>query len=216
VADSEIQRSVTVQGKGSVSVTPDTAGAAVGASITVRSVDDARQQVAQRMNAVIQTLRDSGIPDEDIDTTSYNVNVNRDHQVPARPVTGYTVSHIVHFTVTPLDKIGPILSAVVDAGANELRHLEFSSSDLTEATAQARAKAMADAESRARQYAQLSNLQLGAPISIREGREEVDITVQHSSYLAEARMDSADIPAGQQDIEVQVTVIFELTRPDES
>jgi uncharacterized protein YggE len=208
MSESEVRRSISVQGVGIVRYVPDTASASVGAVVTDVSVKNALQHVDRRMNNVIAVLRDSGIPSEQIQTTDFRVSVDYDYQKPGHPVTGYTVTHIVHFNVKPLSMIGDILVAVIDAGANRVNSLEFTASDPAGAVLRARDQAMDDALARAQQLARHGNLELGHPLRITEGFVDAP-EFEHTYRLAESSASSMKIEAGQEQASVNVSVVYE-------
>ncbi len=209
MAQNEVQRIIKVGGVGMVMVTPDTATVRVGAVIADTSLKAALRQVDQRMNAVIAALKESGIPSEKMKTTDYRVDVNRNFDLPSRPITGYTVSHKLRISVAPIEKIGDVLSLAVDTGANSIDNVEFTTADLSAAMRHARSLAMADAKSRAQQLADDANLELGDPIRIIEGTDDEQIDTA-SYMMLESRMAAPpQIEVGQQTIETNVSVVYE-------
>ncbi len=205
----DVQRIIKVGGVGTITVTPDTASVRVGAVITDPSLKAALRQVDQRMNAVIAALKDSGVPAEQMKTIDYRVEVNRNYERPSRPITGYTVSHKLRFSVTPIARVGDLLSLVVETGANSMDNVEFTIADQSEAIRQARSMAMADARSRAQQLADDGNLELGDPLRIVEGED--DEPFERGTYMLMESRSAAPptIEAGQQSIEMTVSVIYE-------
>lgn len=204
------RRTIAVRGVGTVTVVPDTAVASIGAVITDQAIINALRQVDQRMNSVIGGLKANGIPDNQIKTIKFDVSVARDYQNPRRPIIGYTVSHIMRVSVSPSVRIGEVISSAIDSGANDIDSIRFTTADANAAGVQARSLAMVDALSRARQIAADANLELGDPLRIVEG--EVDVPEEPRQYMMLAESRSApvqQIEAGQQEIEVTVTVVFE-------
>lgn len=81
----------------------------------------------------------------------------------------YRVNHQLHVTVRRLSKLGTILSAATQAGANHIWGISFELDDPAPLESQARDKAMADAKSRANTLAKLSGATLGPILAISEG-----------------------------------------------
>lgn len=202
------QHTVTVNGTGIVSVVPDTANATIGAMVTDTSVATALNDVDQRVNAIVKVLHDNGVADQDIKTTNFSVTVNYDYNSPARPITGYTVTHLLRFSVSPVAKIGTIIGVAVDAGANQVSSIVFTTADPSSATQQARAKAVDDALMKAQQLASAANMQVGSPISMSEGTSVTPI--DSKSAVGGTGASGVTIEGGQQQIEVDVVVTYEL------
>jgi hypothetical protein len=86
----------------------------------------------------------------------------------SQPKGQYRVSNMVNVTVRDLEKTGVVLDAAVEAGANNIWGVTFSVDKPETAQAQARSKAMADAQSRAEALAELGGVTLGPVMSISE------------------------------------------------
>lgn len=206
-AASSSLRTVTVSGVGIVTVVPDTAKVQIGATVTNASVSAALSDVDQRINALIKVLHDNGIPDTNIQTSQFNIAVQYDYNSSTRPVTGYTVTHMLRFSVSPTDKVGQIIGAAVDAGANQIYDISFTTADPSSAEQQARAKAVNDALARAQQFAQAAGAEVGQPLTITEGTTVAPIENKTATVGVGG---AATVEAGTQDIQVTVTVTYEL------
>ncbi len=202
------QRSITVNGVGIVTVTPDTAKATIGATATESTVAKALTDVDQKVTAIVSVLHDHGIDDAQIQTTQFSVNVNYDYNQSTRPVTGYTVTHLLRFSVSPAEKVGAIIGDAVDAGANQISSITFTTADPTSATQQARDLAVSDALTRAQQYAQSAKVELGAPISISES--SVATPVVSETATGGMGASPVKVETGQQQIEVDVVVSYAI------
>ncbi len=206
-ATATTQRTITVGGVGIVTVVPDTVKIQLGATITNASVTTALNDVDQRMTAIINVLHSNGIADKDIQTSTFSVMAQYDYSSGRNTVTGYTVTHMVRFSASPTDKAGVIISAAVDAGANQIYDISFTTADPSSAKQKARDNAISDALLRAQQFAQAAGMQVGLPISISEGTLVSPVT--NKTTVAGAGS-GAVVEAGQQDIEVDVTVTYDL------
>jgi uncharacterized protein YggE len=118
---------------------------------------------------VIQALKDFGIDEKDIRTTNFNIwPIDKYDPATGQP-TGqktYAVDNTVYVTVRDLDKLGDLLDTVVSAGANTVNSIQFDVVDKAEALKQARADAVKDAESQAKELASAAGLTLGEVQSI--------------------------------------------------
>lgn len=200
-------RTITVSGVGIVTVVPDTANVQIGATATDASVSNALSDVDQRINALIKVLKDNGVADAAIQTSQFNIMVQYDPNSSTRTVAGYTVTHMLRFSVSPTDKVGQIIGAAVDAGANQIYDISFTTADPSTAEQQARSKAIDDALTRAQQFAEAAGAQVGQPLTITEG---TSVTPIASKTTTVGTGGGVPVEAGTQDIEVDVTVTYEL------
>lgn len=123
---------VTVSASGTVTTAPDEAVVRFAVVRTAESAEAARAGLAEDVRAVRGALRDAGVPDDAVETTSFGVfpvydDQPRDATGPREP-TGYRATHGLAVTV-PVDDAGPTVDTVVGAGADEVYGVEFTLSD---------------------------------------------------------------------------------------
>ncbi len=142
-----VERTITVVGKGSVSVTPDKARLSVAVVTRAKRADTAAEENARATDAVLSALEKLIGPDDELRTGRYSLGADYDYVNRAgqreRKLVGYTASNSVIVTTAVLDTVGKLIDAAVAAGANEINGLEFLLSD--EADARRRAIAAAGA-----------------------------------------------------------------------
>lgn len=167
-------RTITVIGDGSTFIEPDVAQANVGVNVAAPTIEEASEAVNERMTAVMEALEEQGVAERDVQTANYSIFFEERPQ-PEGPATDqgaangqYRVVNEVRVTIRDLDRIGPILDAVIDAGANNVFGVSFTREDADEARSEARADAVADAEAKAEEYAQLNGVTLGEVVSVSE------------------------------------------------
>lgn len=168
-AETDATRTISVNGEGRVSLTPDVVMMSVGVDERNADLNTAQANAADKMDAIIAALRANGVAEEDIQTGNYSVYAERDYEREGQPVTGYVVSHTVTAKVRDIDNAGNVISAVIDAGANNIGGIWFALDDPTVAIQQARELAVADAEAKATDLARLANATLGPIQVISEG-----------------------------------------------
>ena len=202
---------ISVTGSGTAYSVPDTASAQVG--VQTRNDDPAAAVSAntEKMTAIIAALKGQGIEEKDIQTTNFSVTAQQEYDPQGQPTGKITfiVDNMVTITVRDISKVGAVLSAVVDAGANTIYGVSFSAADQTGLEAQARDKAMADARARADQLAKAAGVSIDTVLSISE-----NINSGPVPYLYAAR-DSAvaagapvPVQGGQIQVGIQVQVIY--------
>ena len=105
---------IWVTGTGEISLPPDIALLRLGVETTAPSVTEARGDAATAMEAVIAAVKDNGLADEDIQTTSFNIWPQYEYQEVSsggvfsnkRVLTGYQVSNTVAIKIRDLDAVG--------------------------------------------------------------------------------------------------------------
>jgi uncharacterized protein YggE len=162
-------RTLNVSGTGQANLVPDIAYIYVGVHTEQPSASEAVTENNSQTQQVIQALKDFGIDEKDIRTTNFNIwPIDKYDPATGQP-TGqktYAVDNTVYVTVRDLDKLGDLLDTVVTAGANTVNSIQFDVVDKAEALKQARADAVKDAESQAKELAGAAGLTLGEVQSI--------------------------------------------------
>ena len=86
-------------------------------------------------------------------TFSIYPNTQYDQQTGKPGTTTYVVDNTVYVTVHQLDKLGDLLDATVQAGANSVNNIQFDVADKSSAIQQARDQAVKDAQTQAQELA---------------------------------------------------------------
>ncbi len=168
-------RTVTVIGQGKASGAPTVAHINVGVETTAPSAQEAMEANRVTMNALLETIKALGIAEKDIQTGNFSIYADQSptvSPVDTKPEsTGEVVYHVsnqVNLTVRDIAALGDILDQAVAAGANNVYGVSFDVEDTSELEAEAREKAVADAQSRAETLAALNGVSVGQVITISE------------------------------------------------
>ena len=150
---------------------PDIALIRLGVETTSPSVTEARDEAATAMDAVVTAVKNNGLNDEDIQTTSFNIWPEYERQEVItngvrsniRVLTGYRVSNTAVIKVRDLNEVGTIIDDVVDAGGDAARinGIDFSIEDSSQYTTQLREDAVNAALEKAQHFATLTGVTLG-------------------------------------------------------
>jgi len=166
-----VPRTMIVVGEGRVQASPDIATANIGVTAVATTVVSATQQVSQTMSDVLDALMAQGVAQEDIQTTSYSINLidgvfgpgqDEDGEQPQR----YQVTNSVQMTIRDIGAIGTTMDAAVEAGANQVFGVGFDVSNREELVLQALEEAVQNAEERAQRLATLTGVELGPIVSV--------------------------------------------------
>ena len=210
-AGDDPKRTVSVEGTGIVSTTPDIADVITGVTNRADSARQALDANNAAMERLMKALAKADIDKKDIRTSGFNVSPYYEYIKPTRQrrIAGYQATNQVTVTVRDLKRIGRVIDDVVTAGSNQVRGIQFRVSEPESLLDEARKKAFADAKRRAELYADAADIDLGKVIHIQErGARIPQPRMLASSAMKEAR----DVPVspGSQQLRVNVSVRFEL------
>lgn len=208
---------LSVTGQGDASAAPDMAIIRLGVQSEGETPSAALDQNTAAVEKVIAEIVAAGVPDKDIQTANFSVNPIYDHrrmeQEGGQPVIiGFMVSNEVVATLRDLDGMGAVLSAVVDAGANQINGLSFGIDDDAALRDEARREAMADARRIGELYAEAAGVRLERILGITEGFS-ISPPIPMPMMRMEA-MDAASAPVpiqrGETSVSAQVSVTWEI------
>jgi len=166
----ESEHGIFVAAEGEAEARPDRARFHVGVEARRPTVAEARDAAADAQRRVLDSLRASGIGDEDVQTDSLSVSPEYEYTDHGQRLLGYTVRNAVHVRVTDLSRLSAIVDGAVGAGGDLVRldGIQFELSDPAAVQSRAREQAMQRARATAEQLARLAGVELGAPIAIEE------------------------------------------------
>lgn len=164
-------RGVTVQASGTVRVVPDAVIFSFSVSRRADSNDAAVSAVADMAESARSALDDAGVDSDDV--ASRTVTVTPEYEYPANgaPVLlGYRATQSFSVTLRDATAAGDTVQAVVRAVGDGMSVESVSPTvlDLAEATERARTAAVEQATKKARDYADLFDVELGALQSVTE------------------------------------------------
>jgi uncharacterized protein len=238
IAQSPLPHGISVSGHGEAQGQPDLARVTIGVEARALIANQATEQVNQQMSRVIAAIQQHGVAEADIRTQNFSINFEQQpepYPPYPRPETGpapaeppapseraapaapsellprgfYRVSNTVQVTVRALAKLGTILGATTEAGANNIWGIQFEIEDPSKLEAEARQEAVAQAKARAEQLAQLAGVKLGRVISLGESGSA---TMPNEGYGYSMQAARADVPVqrGQLTVNQDVQIVFSI------
>ena len=204
---------ITVPGLGAVRVDPDVATVRLGVVVVRPTAGGARSAAAAAMQAVLESLAAGGVERGDLRTSLVGLDAVRDYSGEGGPrVTGYQLTNMVEATIRDVASVGARIDAALAAGATSLDGLTFRLADPTEALAEARRRAVADARARAAVLAAEAGVTLGRVVAMTEGGQ---MPPGGPRPMEAMRMKAAadvatPVEAGTDELEVTVTVSFAI------
>jgi hypothetical protein len=211
VSGAKSTRSMNVSGSGQVSLVPDLASISIGVRTEADEVTDALSGNTDKANTISDILADYGVAKEDIKTSNFNVYPSDRYD----PMTGEIISHYfvventVIVTVRDLSKLGEILSATVNAGANSIYGISFDIEDRETAISQARELAIQDAKAQAQSIATAAGVDLGDLLSINVYGVSSPVTY-YDSKGGFYSTNSVPVSAGKLTITIECSLTYEL------
>jgi uncharacterized protein len=145
----KVVNKLKVTGEGAVSVQPNQAVVTLGAVTEDKDLAVAQSTNAQKMNKVIQALKNAGLKDEQIQTIEYRVDLMYDFKNGEQVFRGYQVTNILRVTMDDIQRIGQMVDIAVQNGANTVRNFNFSVKDKESSYNQALMKAIQNGRQKA-------------------------------------------------------------------
>ncbi|WP_177167331.1 SIMPL domain-containing protein [Salinibacillus kushneri] len=172
----EVSSYLKVVGEGVISVKPDQAAISLGVITERKSLQNAQQTNAKMTSQVLSALRNLQIPNENIQTTTFRINMQYDYKDGDQIFRGYRVTNIVRVTVNDINQVGLVVDTAVENGANTVNDIELMVSDSAPYQQQALSKAIQNAQVKANTVRQTTGLSIQTiPYKVKEIRfQETD------------------------------------------
>jgi len=223
-------RSFAVQGEGKVIAKPDVAQFTFSViSQGGKDIEKIQKENTERVNRAIALAKAAGVEEKDIKTEYYSVEPRYQYYscppaelsggskpCPPAEIMGYTVSQTVLVKIRNFDKVGDILTGVVEAGANSVSRLSFTIDDPAALESEARDEAIAEAQEKAKRTAKAGKFSLGRLLSLDEGSVYPPLYYRSEAKAMgiggglDAAMPAPSIEPGSQEIRVNVTLRYEI------
>lgn len=158
-----------VYGEGIVSAAPTSSTITLGVITESSTVSTAQNENNQKTNKVIQSLVGLGIPNENIKTVDFRIEILYDYENSKQTVRGYRVVHMLQISDVNIQATGSVVDTAVQNGANTVTSIDFTVSNPQVYYAKALENAIMDAGSKARTIANKLGVQLqDIPLNIQE------------------------------------------------
>ncbi len=222
--NTDLTNSITVTGTGNAVSIPDVATFSFTVTETAKTVAAAQVAATAKINDALKTVRAAGVADKDISTDSYSINPHYEYSggvcsanycPPSKQVlTGYDISQTIQVKVRDLAKAGEIFSSIGSVGVQNVNGLNFSIDDPSSVQAEARGKAIADAQNKANLLAKQLGVSLVRVVSFNEtGAANYPRPMYAMDSKAGGVANQApapEIPAGEQKITDNVEITYQI------
>lgn len=214
-------RTFSVDGTGDIDTVPDLAMFTVSVVTEGgRNVADVQQANTDKMNRINAFLKGQGVEAKDLKTGRYDLSPRYSYPpceggvCPQPSINGYSLMQTLDVKVRDSEKLGDLLSGVVQNGANSVSSVRFVVDDDSAAKDEARAEAIAEAKKKAKDMARAGGFRLGKLVSIYENAGPVPTDAVYGRGGAEMGALKADVPPvvepGMQTTQVQVNLTYEI------
>jgi hypothetical protein len=212
---------ISVQGEGEVFAVPDTATFSFSVIKEGETAESVQSDAAEIANKVIGYLKENGIEDKDIKTTSYNVYPRYEYEKRVcitfpcpqgeRVLVGFEINQSILVKVRDTGKAGELLSGVGNFGVERISGLSFTIDDEDELQREARQIAVADAKEKAEALSDDLGVRIVRLVSFN------DFGSPRFAKFESVAFDSAiggsvipDIPVGENRITSTVDITYEI------
>jgi uncharacterized protein YggE len=208
---------ITVLGEATVESAPDQAAVTLAVESDGDNPAAAMNKNATVVADVVERLKSEGVKDSEIETTNVSLYAVRTYtDTGEEKLTGYRATNSVVVTVSDASKVGKLLSAAIEAGANSVSGPVWQLSDDDAAVAEALKKAAQNARQKAEALADSLGVDLGDVIMMSENSVQIPVYPMYAESLSSkdsgGSVAATPISAGTVDVTATVTVTFVLKR----
>jgi len=201
---------VNVNGEGIVKVVPDQAQLTVSIENKGANATDVKKQNDATVSKVVSAIKKLKLPEKDVMTR--RVSLQHIYDSEKKKYT-YFASQTITILLRDLDRYDQVMTALIDAGVNEIASVEFKYSKLEEAQTEARQKAMQNARKKADELASAIGQKAGRAISITDNDQPAYFPRQYALAAkggGMADMEQATLAVGETEVKSHVMVSFYL------
>lgn len=202
-----------IMATGTTKRVPDVAVISAGVVTQATDAAGAMRENATRMSAVIAALKKAGVAERDITTSTVRLDPQYRYGENVPPViTGYQAHNAVDIRFRDVAKSGRILDVLVGQGANQISGPNLQIDKPEAAEDEARVDAVRKARARADLYAGAAGLRVKRILQIAESGGYAPPSPRPYALASRAKGEMADtaIEAGEQSVNITVSVSFEL------
>lgn len=191
---------------------PDVAIISAGVVTRASTAAAAISQNAARMERVLAALKAAGVAERDVQTSSISLNPDYRYENNQPPkLTGYQASNQVSIRFRDIRNSGRILDALVAEGANQINGPTLTIDKPEAAMDEARVQALANGRARADLYARALGKRVIRLVAVSEGSGYSPPPMPMLERgMAVAQAADTKIVPGEQAIQVNLTMVFEL------
>jgi hypothetical protein len=214
-ASEKTPNTISVLGKGTITMDPDMAYVSLGVQTENKDAKLAQEENSKKMEKVIASIKKLGIQEKDIKTSGFNMYPNyvyNKEDGSTREIDKYVVTHTLEITVRDIDMVGKVIDTGINQGVNLSNSIRFTISNPDEAYQQALVAALKDAKAKADVLATAIGVKVTTPKSvIEQGAYNIPYNYTTAEKVAFDTADSVSMPveAGELEVIANINVIYE-------
>lgn len=216
-------RTIRVAGAGQASAEPDHATVHFAVETTGRTAQEAGQANATAMDRVMRALMEAGISREDLRTNGYGIHPEYAQQTrnsdPMAPpaIRGYRAMNMLTARTSDLERVGRLIDAGLDAGANRMDGVNFELRNSAAAEGEALEEAVAEARRSAETIARSLGVRLGAVLDASTSAQPPQPMYRMGGRGAMMEAQAVSAPAtpiqpGQQTVYANASLVYEIVQ----
>jgi uncharacterized protein len=202
---------INVNGAGEVMVVPDVLELNIGIRSEADSSAEAMAMTSRKMNELIGTLKEAGIPGRDIRTRNIRLHPTYQTEDGRRQVTGYIAVNTVFVKIRDMEAAGGIIDDAVRAGGNVIEGIQFTIENPAPYAEQAREKAFENARHKAEQLTALAGMELDTVMSLSES-SHLPSPVTPRLQTQARTFSEVPVEAGVQKVQVNVQAVWSMKK----
>lgn len=204
---------ITVTAEGEARAQPDMATVNIGVQTEGSTAEEAMAKNRQLMSTVLAKIKNVGIADKDIQTSSINVFPEMEPPKPnetGQPkISGYRAMNSVTVRVLDIAKAGPVLDAAIAGGANQMYGIQFGLQDPSALQTEALTAAVKAARVKADAIAKAAGLQIKGIAAISEDFIQRPMPLgEAAAPMAREAQTSTPVQPGELRVTAQVRVTY--------
>jgi uncharacterized protein YggE len=202
---------VMIAGDSIVQAQPDTAILTISVVTQARRALDAQQENATKTDAAVRALKSAAGPGAEIKTSGYSLQPQRIYKEGQPPtITGYEARNSITVVLSDLTRVGPVIDATAQAGANDVSGIAFTLRKDRPARDQALAEATREAVSKAQVIARALGGRVVRIVEVQEEGLQRPIPIYADRIQTMKAEASTPIEVGMLDITSRVQVVAEI------
>jgi uncharacterized protein len=159
---------INVAGEGKVKTVPDRATISVAVETRGTNATDVKKQNDATVEKVIQYIKKSKLPKEDVQTQRVSLNPQYDYD---KKKYTYIATQTIEILLKDLNLYDGLMEGLTDSGINRINKVEFQTSKLAALQSEARKLAMAEARQKAQDYVSVVGQKVGKAFTISDNTQ---------------------------------------------
>ena len=211
--DIMIRNTISVIGTGETYVKPNLGVASFSVKTEGKTALLTMSENTKKMNSVIEKMKELGVEEKDLKTIRFQIYPYYEYIQERRVLTGYEATQSIQVKMRDLEKVGQIVEAAVNAGANQTDDLAFTVDDEERGKAEkeARENAIKEAKEQAKEIADQLGIGLVRIINFSENSYGPRAFESKEFYGIGGGGGSApQIETGENKIETTVYITYEI------